>query len=142
MKQGTAKAMIHARDRAQQTPDEVRAAFLQKRVSAGGLELHPLTLGIIWLLEEIQSPLIEGIKDGQPLTIRQQAEAAFVFARPDEARAALTEGRDAFRLEAHQLAAQIVPGDLNEIAVAIGAILNEGLATIPGATGGDQKKTG
>lgn len=134
--------MIQARDRAQQTPDEVRAAFLQKRVAAGGLELHPLTLGIIWLLEEIRSPLIEGIKDGQPLTIRQQAEAAFVFAQPDDARAALAEGRPAFDLAAHQLAAQIVPGDLNEIAVAIGAILNEGLATIPGAGDSVQKKTG
>jgi len=142
MKKPAIKAMLQARDRAQQTPDEVRAAFLQKRTHAGGLELHPLTLGIIWLLEEIRSPLIEGIKDGQPLTIRQQAEAAFVFAQPDEARAALAEGREAFALAAHQLAAQVVPGDLNEIATAIGAILHDGLATIPGATGGDQKKIG
>src|SRR5262245_41523605 len=133
MKPGTAKAMIEARDRAHNTPEEVRAAFLGKRAKAGGLELHPLTLGIIWLLEDLQHPLIDGLKEGERLSIKQQAGAAFVFAAPDEARAALAEGRETFEMGAHQVAMKLTPADLGEVAAAVVRIFNEGLATIPGA---------
>lgn len=142
MKKPVVQAMLAARDRAQQTPEEVRAAFLGKRVSAGGLELHSLTLGIVWLFEKLRHPLLEGLTDGQRLSIEQQIQAAFIFAQPSEAHAALSEGIETFDAAAHKLAMNLTPADLNDIAHAIGMIMAEGLATIPGVGGGTQKKTG
>lgn len=135
MKKDAIRAMSRARQRAEQTPDEVRAAFLQKRTEVCGVTLHPFTLGIIWLLEEIGHPIMDpaGVAEAGTLKTRQMAEAIFIFSAPGEAREALAAGREVFDESVHQRAMQIPPGEIKTLANAIAQIVKEGLATVPGA---------
>lgn len=134
MKGSTVKAMVRARKRAEMTPDEVRAAFLQKRVRAAGIDLHPLSLGIVWLLDDLQHPLLGELSEHTKFSMTDQLRATYIFAFPDKARTAYVEGSaEGLDAGAHTLAMRLTPGDLNEIAAAIIKIVIEGLATIPGA---------
>ena len=129
--------MVQARDRAGQTPDEVRGAFLAQRTMVCGVELKPFTLGILWLLEELGSPLMDPAQQGVNLNLRDTARAIYVFKEPQAARAALTEGVAVLDEQAHALALNFTPGDVRELCAAITNIVTEGLATVPGAGGGN-----
>lgn len=134
-----AHAMTIARDQAQQTPAPVRKAFLPKVRKVGALTLQPFTLGMLWLLEEIEHPFFaatagaaEGASNDE-LPVREVARALFIFAHPERAAAALAEEVAVFDAEAKQLAFQIPAGQMAEAVRGMVEQLTEGLATLPGA---------
>lgn len=164
------RAMLHARDRAQQTPDEVRQAFLARRRTIGPVYVEPFSLGILWLFEQLKHPFnepqLELDGDGKPmplldeggaqkldangrpqfkavpLSIQDTARAIYVFHDSESAAEALAEGVDTFDSQAMGLVRGIDPAFLPEISAVIAQTFAEGLATIPGAGAANPPRTG
>ena len=150
-------AMLAARDAAMQTPEEVRKAFLARRRACGPVYIEPFNAGILLLCEELQHPLHTGgepllddelqIKRGpdgkpltKPLTMRQIAQAIFIFHDSEAAAEELASGVEAFDAAAFTLFRSIDPQELAAITSEIVKTYQEGLATIPG--GGESNPTG
>lgn len=128
--------MAVARDRAAQTPEEVRKAFLGTKERIAGIDLEPFTMGVIWLLEEIEHPTFTGTAKGN-LSIRDIGRALFIYSDSAGARAALAEGIEAFDIGAHEVAKRVLPGEIAEVAAAIAKRTAEGMATVPGSGTGN-----
>lgn len=107
----------------------------------GDLQVHPWTLGIALLLEEIEHPELTG---GTP-KLRDNAAAAFIFCEPEAAAAALRDSRAAFDQAAFTFSLEKVPvGALEDLLSAIRAQILRGRRAMPGqyvgepgAEGGD-----
>lgn len=140
--------MLEARDQAMQTPDEVRAAFLDRTRVLGPVRIEPFSLGILWLFESLKHPLYSGgkpiLEDGKPvldgkgkpktegLSIQDISRAIYIFHDSEGAAEALASGEEAFDAEAMSLVRGIEPASIGTILEEITKTLAEGLATIPG----------
>lgn len=131
----TARAMAEAGEAAKGTPEEIRKAFLQKRYSVAGIDLHPMTIGILWILEELAHPLLAG--ETATIQVQDIGRALLAFADPERAYEALSNGADAYNREAFALLSSLPPSAVIEAIKLIPQILLEGLATLPGAGGGN-----
>ncbi len=143
-------AMQSARKGAEQTPQEVREAFLARRRQIGPVWIEPFSLGQLWLFESLKHPFNEGAElievDGKQvpkrLSMCDTARAIFVFHDAESANEALQGGLEQFDAEALALASGIDPALLPEITSLIAKTFTEGLATIPGAGGSNPRATG
>lgn len=126
-------AMAKARTAGQQTPSIVRQAFLAGAREVAGLTLQPLSLGILWLLEEVGHPLVKPSEAPaeSALAMRDLIAALFIFSRPREARAAIQQGRDEFDLQAGELADTLPQRELAAISTTLNQLIAEGLGTAP-----------
>lgn len=165
------KAMLEARDAAQQTPPQVRRAFLGSAAAECKLELVEFSLGVLWLFEELKHPFNEGreplrdaegkpilarnekgepiLKDGNPLvmlkpmSMRDNMRAILVWHDPEAAHEALTAGGvEQLDAAAMELALKLSPADLAGLLTEINRRFTEGLATIPGAGASNPPETG
>lgn len=133
--------MRDARDAAAQTPPDVRTALLAGPRSVesltGRVTFQPLSLGTLWLLEEIGHPLLKTSQDAAPaeLPIRDIVSALFVFANPADARAAISESRAVFDAEAQAFAGNFAPSQFESLVAVLSTIISEGLATAPAGGG-------
>lgn len=133
-------ARVEARDRAAQTPEEVRKAFLAGTKTVGPISLQPFSLGILWLLEEIDHPII---KPAAELKAKDVSRAIAIFSDPEGAGEAIkSAGLDALDEFAMPIVSGISMAWLSEIIAAIVEIITEGLATIPGGGKADPPSTG
>lgn len=82
------------------------------------IKIHPLSLGIFWLLEQIDHPFVrkagpDGATDRLAETTGQDiARAIFIFANPSEAQKAWAQDRSTFDRQAFDLAASITMEEL------------------------------
>jgi hypothetical protein len=144
------RAMLAARDAAGGTPEEVRQAFLNSKRALPGVELEPFSIGIMWLLEEIDHPLVrkaiqakdedgkprfaEGkpVYEAQPIGFKDIARALYIFADSEGAHDALERGLTEFDSGAFVLAKSVPPQTYLAASNLIPQIIQEGLASLPG----------
>jgi hypothetical protein len=125
-------------------PSVVRETLLGIGAGAevAGLRVHPWTLGIALLLEQIQHPELTGGKPG----MTDNAAAIFIFCEPEAAQAALQASRATFDHAVFQFALERVPVDAIELLkAAIREQIVRGKKAMPGqhigeggAEGGDE----
>lgn len=137
MNESQIAAAAAARDQALNTPDEVRRAFLRDRYEVAGVTLQPLTMGILYLLQEIDHPFVRKPAigaDGKPVphevTTKDAMRAIYIFHAPSAARDAIEA--DVLDAEAFALANTISPFDMEAIAAELGQIFTDGFSTMPG----------
>ncbi|MGC3991696.1 MAG: hypothetical protein QM796_18795 [Chthoniobacteraceae bacterium] len=142
----SAAAAARARDKALQTPDEVRAAFLGKAIEFNGIRIGPLVLGVLYLLEEVGSPFArteaaEGTQGKSPrITQRDLFRAIAIFHDPELAREVWVEhGEGAFDKHAFSLASKIHAASLPAVVAAIGERFQESASTAPGGGANPQQ---
>lgn len=106
-------------------PQPVRDAFVPlEPLRVGDLDLHPLTLGTLILLEQLDSPLVD-LEGTAEVSVKDLAEALYVLTRHLPAsRAVLARGREAFDTAVMELANQIPAGEL----LAVGQKVRDHLA--------------
>lgn len=135
-----AEAMVRARDRAMQTANVVRQAFLRPPLRCLGTLFHPLSLGALWLLEEIESCLLREDNGAQQITL-EIGRAAFVLAESERARDALGANRVEFEKQVVAFSSAFGIAQLPELFQVVQTVVGDGLETIPGAgasaSGGD-----
>ena len=132
-------AMEDARDRANVTPNAVLESFLSGPLTVGSLTLRPFTLGMLWILQDIDSPFVRPREvdpdTEQPrrhsVTIRDIARALYIMSSPEEAFSAHQAGE--LDSEAFALVNKIGPGEIAEISSALQAIVARGLSPMPGS---------
>ncbi len=130
----TTEAIIAARDAAQQTPPDVRTAMLDGERCVNGITFQPLTLAVLWLLEEIEHPLIRDAKqegEASAFSNYDTATALFIFSAPRQARTLLSSGREEFDAAAFEMAEKFTPADLPALNKVLRSIFETGLATAP-----------
>ena len=120
-------------------PAKARNALLVGPIKVANLTLHPMTLGTVLLLEEIDSPLVlDGKKLGKAFDI---INLVYILSRPaKESLALISKSKDAFRAEVLKMAESILPSDLEELGAAVQKIYEESFAPAI-AFGGAEKKT-
>jgi hypothetical protein len=138
-------AAVEARVAAQRTPTTVRRALLHSGPQTiGGVTIQPFSLLIIWLLEEVASPVIGAPSaNGGEMSTADLALAVAIFAEPDRAAViadnapAGVSPASALRPLAREVAGRVAVQELKAIGERIGEIIRANLAPGPGGDGGD-----
>ncbi len=124
------------RPNSSQPPHVIREAFEAQRRQVGSIFVEPFSLGIAWLLEEIQHPYYANPESASKAQgIRDISRAIFIFNDPMAAQEALTRGLAALDAEALRLVKSMPPAEVPAIIAAIA----ENMATGMSAIGGDKK---
>ena len=142
-----------ARDAALTTPTVVRDAMLIAPVkSRKGITLQPYCIGILWLLADIKSPLMDmkflaeaARKSGGnfPIDFKDLARAIFVFSDPDGAFGAYQEDKETlsvFDQQAFAIARRLLPADIPVVLNHIVQVIGAGMSTAPVPPGDDAAK--
>lgn len=127
------QAAIGARDRAMQTPEEVRKAFLAGAIDVGPVTLQPLSLGMLMLFEQLEHPFQQAAQG--KLSITDSMRAIYIFSAPEDAAESLRGGVGEFDQAAQALACSIAPEYLTPIVEAVAQLFEQGMSTMSGGGG-------
>jgi hypothetical protein len=133
-----ARAMIRARDQAQQTPAFIRGVILGTRVRSERMECPPLTLGGLFLLEETEHPVITA---GREASLSDLLVAGYILTAREVANDALQKGRSVFDAAAFAWATSLPSADGFSLPDLVRKAIEGGFSSLPSA-GGTASKQG
>lgn len=122
------------------TPERARAALLAQPREVEGLRIHPVTLGIQILLEEINHPVLQAAKAASAeeaaavqIGARDVLHLIFIFAQPEEAWRAIGMSRENFNASARDFGFSVSPSIVAAATPVIRDMLFQSGRTLPGA---------
>ena len=109
------------------TPTAVREAFVPVVLNAGGLELPPVNMGKILILESLQSPYLVSLE--RPSSLRDILIALYVLSQPENQVTRELIARGEFDAALDQWTDSLPPGVLRGAGEIVSAHLDKGFAT-------------
>lgn len=130
------------------TPDRVRAGLMAQPITVGGLTIHPVSIGVTILLEDIDHPILqlsqaktqeERLAIAETIGGRDLLRLIYIFAQPEDAWRTMAMSKENFEVAARDFGFSVPQQTVAEVMPVIRDMIVSAPQTIPTQIGQDSE---